>query len=53
MWIDDVCINLTDMEEKGHQIAFMDQIRTSRRTLIHLGYDANDIPSCPSSGVPD
>lgn len=39
LWIDGICINQKDDEEKGHQVQLMGRIyKTSRCTLICLGF---------------
>lgn len=38
LWIDQVCINQDDPDEKGHQVALMSDVyRSAARTLIWLG----------------
>lgn len=38
LWIDQVCINQDDPDEKGHQVALMSDVyRSATRTLIWLG----------------
>ncbi|KAJ4989387.1 heterokaryon incompatibility protein [Stagonosporopsis vannaccii] len=43
LWADSICINQTDLEEKGRQVAIMSQIyRHAARVLIFMGED----PEC-------
>jgi hypothetical protein len=43
LWIDCICINQHDDDEKGHQVAMMaDIFQSSSRTLAHLGDDDDD-----------
>lgn len=37
LWVDSICINQTDVQEKGSQVAMMGRIDKSSRTLICLG----------------
>lgn len=40
LWADSICIDQTDLKEKGHQVALMSRIYScSQRTLICLGSD--------------
>jgi hypothetical protein len=40
LWADSICINQEDAEERGHQVAMMDQIYSkARQVLIYLGPD--------------
>ena len=42
LWIDQLCINQSDLDEKAAQIALMDQIYArARKTLVWLGPDAD------------
>jgi len=44
MWIDALCIDQADLQEKGHQVAHMGQIfRRADRVVIWLG-DTGDVP---------
>ncbi|KAH7390532.1 heterokaryon incompatibility protein-domain-containing protein [Pyrenochaeta sp. MPI-SDFR-AT-0127] len=43
LWADSICINQSNLEEKGHQVAAMGNIyRKAKRVLICLGSDAGD-----------
>lgn len=45
LWIDGICINQKDDEEKGHQVQLMGRIyKTSRCTLICLGFRTDTCP---------
>jgi hypothetical protein len=40
VWADSVCINQTNLTEKGNQVALMGKIyRSAKRVLIHIGSD--------------
>ena len=43
LWIDAVCINQQDLEERGQQVALMKEIfQYSHRTLVWLGEESRD-----------
>lgn len=43
IWIDAICIDQGNMEERSHQVAFMDSIYTvAKGTLVWLGPEEND-----------
>jgi hypothetical protein len=38
LWIDAICINQTDLDERGHQVKSMDKIyKHASRVVVHLG----------------
>jgi hypothetical protein len=40
LWIDQICINQTSLEEKNHQVAIMGEIYSrAKRTIVWLGTD--------------
>ncbi|KAI1331322.1 heterokaryon incompatibility protein-domain-containing protein [Xylariaceae sp. FL0255] len=46
LWVDAVCVNQKDLEERGSQVSFMDEIyKRSDRVLVWLGkyYDESDL----------
>ena len=44
LWIDAICINQNDIEEKGQQVAMMSEIyRGTTRGLVFLGENAGDV----------
>ncbi|KAI1395689.1 heterokaryon incompatibility protein-domain-containing protein [Hypoxylon fuscum] len=50
IWIDAICINQTDFDEKGHQVAMMGDIYSSAsRVLIWIGESEKE--DVPESGV--
>jgi hypothetical protein len=45
LWIDSICINENDVDERGHQVGMMFEIYTRTfHNLIYLGPDRCDIP---------
>jgi hypothetical protein len=54
LWIDCICIDQDNSQEKGHQVALMaDVFQNSRRTLAHLGDDKDDTAEQAFSGRSD
>ncbi|GAW17943.1 hypothetical protein ANO14919_074120 [Xylariales sp. No.14919] len=50
VWIDAVCINQNDKNERGHQVGLMPQIYSrARGVLIYLGEEADDSDFCLSA----
>jgi Heterokaryon incompatibility protein (HET) len=49
LWVDAVCINQEDVEERNNQVAIMEQIyRKAFRTVVYLG---EDFPFCRQLGL--
>lgn len=45
LWIDAVCINQSDIEERGHQVGIMGQVfQSCQQALIWLGDSDGDVP---------
>lgn len=43
LWVDAICINQADIEERGHQVGLMrDIFRLSERTVVWLGEESQD-----------
>lgn len=52
LWIDSICINQQDREEKGLQVALMAEIYSeSRCTVIWLGPNDSDAHALPAAGL--
>lgn len=44
LWIDAICINQSDVEERGHQVSLMAEVyRRSIGNLVHLGEDESSV----------
>ena len=51
-WVDAICINQVDKQEKGRQVAHMGQIyRAATRVIVWLGLDLPSNDRCRSIGL--
>jgi hypothetical protein len=52
IWIDGVCINQADLDERGQQVAIMGDVYSrTKRNIIWLG-DSDDSTPAPMGGHP-